>query len=56
MRVTSSKASFSSCEWEDPGLKGACFFLGAIAKTVMFDTPIVKMCHFSDLCKNGPVF
>jgi hypothetical protein len=31
-------------------------FFGAIAKTVMFDIPIVKMDYFLDLCKNSPVF
>jgi hypothetical protein len=29
---------------------------GTIAKTVHFDSPIEKMGHFSDLCKNSPVF
>jgi hypothetical protein len=30
--------------------------LGAIAKTVHFGTLIVKIVHFSGLCKNGPLF
>jgi hypothetical protein len=34
----------------------ARFSLGAIAKTVHFDTLIVKMVHFLGLYKNDPLF